>query len=284
MLIAGAESRISFDSIQKLSFSTLGIALLSYCAVSPRSLPVPEYNRLFLKNLSVVWLAAIAPVFVLLSVFVGKYNNINTLIGTFHVSFTLGYALAFISEIIVTTIVRLGVFKIWEPAIFSLTPEVPSIILPWVLREKQYKPKRITLFAADFGASCVASPIIEEYLKLKIVQWTCKLPRWVNSTNCCNAQSRATPYSLLIFVWIIFRNFKHNNNKMQQSKRRKKKQKTLQPVRSIDSPQVTNINCYVTQMLAASLGLKLCDVTRRILMYTKVSLMRASVGFVWLLA
>ena len=36
-------------------------------------------------------------------------------------------------------------------------------------------------------------------------------------------------------------------------------------------PQVTNINCYVTQMLAASLGLKLCDVTRRILMYTKVS-------------
>ena len=100
-------------------------------------------------------------------------------IGTFHVSFTLGYILAFISEIVVTTVVRLGVFKIWEPSIFSLTPQVPSIILPWVLREKQYKPKRITLFAADFGASCIASPIIEEYLKLKVVQWTCKLPRLV---------------------------------------------------------------------------------------------------------
>lgn len=78
MLIAGAESKISFDSLQKLAFSTFGIALLSYCAVSPRSLPVPEYNRLFLQNLSVVWLAAIAPVVVLLAVYDGKYNNINT--------------------------------------------------------------------------------------------------------------------------------------------------------------------------------------------------------------
>mmetsp|Transcript_1476 Transcript_1476/g.3330 ORF Transcript_1476/g.3330 Transcript_1476/m.3330 type:complete len:842 (-) Transcript_1476:145-2670(-) len=240
VLIAGTESRISFDSIQKLSFSTLGVALLSYCAVSPRSLPFPEYNRLFLQNLSIVWLAAIGPVFSLLAVYDGKYNNINTVIGTFHVSFTLGYALAFISEIFVTTAVRLGVFKIWEPAIFSLTPEVPSIILPWVLREKQYKPKRITLFAADFAASCVASPIIEEYLKLKVMQWTCKLPR----------------------------NFKQSIN-VQKTKRRKKLSYVLQPVRSKDAPQVANINCYITQMLAASLGLKLFDVSRRILMYTK---------------
>ncbi|EJK63190.1 hypothetical protein THAOC_16170 [Thalassiosira oceanica] len=156
-------------------------------------------------------------------------------IGTFHVSFTLGYALAFIAEVITTTLVRLGVFKIWEPAIFNLTPEVPSIILPWVLREKQYKPKRITLFAADFAASCIASPVIEEIIKLKVVQWTCRLPR----------------------------NFKTGNSS--KGKGRKKRV----PVRGIDSPQVTNINCYMVQMLAASLGLKLFDVTRRILMYTK---------------
>jgi len=240
-VITGTESRISFDSIQKLSFSTIGVALLSYCAVSPRSLPFPEYNRLFLQNLSIVWLAAIAPVVLLIGVYDGKYNNINTAIGTFHVSFTLGYALAFISEIVVTTAVRLGVFKIWEPAIFSLTPAVPSIILPWVLREKQYKPKRITLFAADFAASCVASPIIEEYLKLKVMQWTCRLPR----------------------------NFKQIKKVQTKSKRRRKHQNALQPVRSIDAPQVVNINCYITQMLAASLGLKLFDVSRRILMYTK---------------
>ena len=39
--------------------------------------------------------------------------------------------------------------------------------------------------------------------------------------------------------------------------------------RDADAPDVTNINCYVIQMLAASLGLKLFDTTRRILMYTK---------------
>lgn len=38
-----------------------------------------------------------------------------------------------------------------------------------------------------------------------------------------------------------------------------------------EGDEVTNINCYVTQMLAASLGLKLFDSTRRILMYTKKS-------------
>ena len=64
-----------------------------------------------------------------------------------------------------------------------------------------------------------------------------------------------------------YRNFKHGK-KVQKGKRRRK-QNTLQSVRSLEAPQVSNINCYVTQMLAASLGLKLFDITRRILMYTK---------------
>lgn len=239
VLIAGASSRITFDSVQKLGFATLGVALMSYCAVSPRSLPFPEYNRLFLQNLSIVWLAAIAPIISLVAVYDGKHNNINTAIGTFYISLTLGYTLAFLSEVAVTTIVRLGVFKIWEPDIFSLTSEVPTPILPWVLREKAYKPKRITLFAADFASSCVAAPIIEEVLKLKICQWTSKLPR----------------------------NFKPV--KVQKGKRKRSKKTVAEAVRSIDAPQVTNVNCYVVQMLAASLGLKLFDITRRILMYTK---------------
>eukprot|EP00985_Skeletonema_marinoi_P010034 scaffold4726_cov103-Skeletonema_marinoi.AAC.2 len=241
VMIAGASSRITFDSVQKLGFSMLGVALMSYCAVSPRTLPFPEYNRLFLHNLSIVWLAAWAPIISLIAVYDGKYNSINTAIGTFYISLTLGYTLAFLSEVAVTTIVRLGVFKIWEPDIFSLTSEVPTPILPWVLREKAYKPKRITLFVADFASSCIAAPIIEEVLKLKICQWTSKLPR----------------------------NFKAV--KVQKGKRKRSKKTVAQAVRSIDAPQVTNVNCYVVQMLAASLGLKLFDVTRRILMYTKKS-------------
>ena len=144
--ISGANTKLTVDSIQRISFIGLSMALLSYFAVSPRSLPFPEYNRLFLQNFSTVGIGTIAPIVTFLAVFDGRYNNINTAIGTCHISFSLGYALTLILEIIVTTAVRLGVFSIWEPSIFFLTPSVPSIILPWVLREKQYKPKRITLF------------------------------------------------------------------------------------------------------------------------------------------
>ena len=70
-------NKITFDSIQKGTFATLSLALLSYCAVSPRSLPFPEYNRLFLQNLSLIAIATIAPVVTFLSVFDGRHNNIN---------------------------------------------------------------------------------------------------------------------------------------------------------------------------------------------------------------
>lgn len=35
---------------------------------------------------------------------------------------------------------------------------------------QNYRPKRITLFAADFLTSCVACPIIEEVVKMWIVK------------------------------------------------------------------------------------------------------------------
>ena len=101
-----------------------------------------------------------------------------------------------------------------------------------------------------------------------VVQWTCRLPRWVFKQGCVcffPCLPMLTQPSLCTH-WN--RNFKHNKKLYQKGKRRKK-QNTLQPVRATDAPQVSNINCYVTQMLAASLGLKLFDITRRILMYTK---------------
>lgn len=152
----------------------------------------------------------------------------------------MGYALSFLFEIIWTTILRLAVFCIWEPAIFQLTPEVPSLVLPWVLRDKKYRPKRITLFAADFATSCIASPIIEEYIKLKIVQWSVNLPR----------------------------NYQWKRRK--SDKKGKKRSQARELIeRSAGEHDVTNINTYVTHMLAASLGIKMCDTIRRILMYTK---------------
>lgn len=121
----------------------------------------------------------IAPLFTFLMVFDPRENDINNEISAFHLAFTLGYSLIFLLEILYTTLIRLSVFSWFEPNVFQLSPRVPTLVLPWVLRENRYRPKRITLFAADFATSCVACPIIEEFVKLKILQWSARLPRYV---------------------------------------------------------------------------------------------------------
>lgn len=238
--------QISFDSIQKIVFYSIGTLLLCYCAVSPRTLPFAEYNKKFKKNIQRVMLTYIVPSVTFLLIYDSKETSLNALLNTFYASATLGYSVALIMEVIVTTIIRLGVFLIWEPAIFDLTPEVPLIILPWTLREQSYRPKRITLFAADFAATCIAAPIIEECVKLQIVELTTKLPsnyRWRKA-------------------------LKHEESGNKKKKKRRKQ--FLEEIeRQAGDPAVTNINSYMSHMYAASLGIKLCETTRRILLYTK---------------
>lgn len=103
-------------------------------------------------------------------------NQVNA----FYEAVTIGYGLAFVLQLMFTTLIRLVVFLWFEPDVFKLTPQVPALMLPWVLRENRYRMKRITLFAADYATSCVAGPIIEEYVKLKILQWSSPLPRFVS--------------------------------------------------------------------------------------------------------
>ena len=232
---------INFDSIQKISILLVSVVLLCYCAVSPRTLPLADYNMKFNENIRIVSLALIAPMITFFSVLDTRQNDINDVISTFYQSFTIGYVLAFVLEIVWTTMIRISVFALWEPDIFKLSPEIPSLVVPWVLRETGYMPKRITLFAADFLTTCVASPIIEEYVKFKILQWSIDLPK--------------------NFRWVV---------KTSSKSKRKRKIAEALP-RNLGDPGVFNINIYVTQMLAASLGMKLCDAGRRILMYTKAS-------------
>ena len=97
----------------------------------------------------------------------------------FYEAVTIGYGLAFVLQVVFTTFIRLVVFWWFEPDVFKLTPQVPALVLPWVLRENRYRTKRITLFAADYATSCVAGPVIEEYVKLKILQWSSQLSRFV---------------------------------------------------------------------------------------------------------
>jgi hypothetical protein len=135
-------------------------------------------------------------------------------------------------EIVAATVCRLMTFVAWEPSIFSLTPRIPTIVLPWVLREQGYHPKRITLFVADFFTSCVACPIIEEAGKLVLVNLCLSLPR----------------------------NFA-----------RDKKGRKVKVRSSGQGMQVTNVNPYVVSMLVASWGVKFTDSLRRVLLYSKPS-------------
>lgn len=117
-----------------------------------------------------------------------KPNNVYyDLVNAIYSSFIFGYLWAFAMEIVLTTLLRLAVFSWWEPDLFagpggsaptSPTPP-PWPILPWVLRDYKYRPKRITLLMADFVTSCVASPVVEEYVKLRILQWTIPLAKYV---------------------------------------------------------------------------------------------------------
>ena len=176
---------MSFGSIQKISWCLLAISLLSYAAVSPSTLPLTEYNLQFYENFRLVCLSTIAPALYMLFVFDPRANDINSVTNAFVVAFFFGYAGIYILQLVATTILRHLLFVCLEPNVFSLTPKVPLPVLPWVLRECQYRPKRITLFAADFATSCVACPIIEECLKLFLLQQACKLPRYV-SFACCH--------------------------------------------------------------------------------------------------
>jgi hypothetical protein len=83
-------------------------------------------------------------------------------------------------------------------------------------------------------------------MKLKVVEISSKLPCNYNLKKVLNGTT--------------------NNGK----RKKKKRMYALEEVqRNPGEAPVTNINSYVSHMLAASLGIKLCDSTRRILMYTK---------------
>lgn len=193
----------------------------------------------FYENIRLVSLSVIAPLLTVLFVFDARENDINSWINTFFVSYTFGYALTFGLEIISTTLVRLGVFHWLEPNVFSFLPSVPLPVLPWVLKDIGYRPKRITLFAADVATSCIVAPVVEEAVKLKLLEWTTNLPK----------------------------NFKWTVRESKKSKRKRKVAEAI--VRGHGEKDIINANKFVSQMLAVSLGLKLCDTGRRILMYTK---------------
>ena len=171
--------RWTLDSIMKLTTCLFLAAICCYAAVSPRTLPWIEYNQLFYSNLRIASLAMIPPLLILILVMDVTNNTIQNIVNCFYHAFTVGYVSVFVMEVIITTLLRLLVFALSERPIFGLSPKVPLWVVPWVLREYHYRPKRITLFVADFVTSCVACPLLEEWGKLLLLQGTVSLPRYV---------------------------------------------------------------------------------------------------------
>lgn len=89
---------------------------------------------------------------------------------------------------------------------------------------------------------------------------------------------RAFDVSLWIFLnlccfGLVFVDNRNFNWVIKTSSKNKRKRRVAEaiPRSNANEPEVTNINSYVTQMFAASMGLKVCDMGRRILMYTKAN-------------
>ena len=79
--LAEAGALITFDSMQKIAFFSMGTCILSYCAVSPRTLEMAEYNAQFKKIVQRVMLTFIVPLITfLLLVLEVKENDLNSLV------------------------------------------------------------------------------------------------------------------------------------------------------------------------------------------------------------
>lgn len=87
-----------------------------------------DYNLRFRRNVQRVMLAFIVPASTLLSVVEPKENDFNSLIGTFYISATLGYALPFFIETGITSAIRLGYSGYGNQKHLELYPLI--IILP----------------------------------------------------------------------------------------------------------------------------------------------------------
>jgi hypothetical protein len=74
---------LTFDSLHKLTFFALSNVFLCYCAVSPRTLELAEYNRAFRNNIHTASLVLIGPILELISIVERKQIDLNSLVSIY---------------------------------------------------------------------------------------------------------------------------------------------------------------------------------------------------------
>ena len=155
-------------SLIQISICLILSTVVCYAAVSPQTLPFLEYNQKFYEILKIASLTCIPPMVVSALVVDRASIRLSHLVNGFYYAFTIGYVVTFVLEILWATLIRLAVFAIWEPNVFDMTPQVPLITVPWVLRDQKYLVKPITLIVQDLVTSVAICPLMEEWIKLVI--------------------------------------------------------------------------------------------------------------------
>ncbi|KAG7345566.1 ion channel [Nitzschia inconspicua] len=285
-----------FISTQRILLCACLATIVSYAAVSPRSLNFVEYNQKFYENLLRVALVVLPPLCLYGWAVVdwsgggdkipvaGNVNNIpfqeqlhgnspiHDLIRAMSRSFTLGYMGVFVLEIVLTTFLRLAVFSLWEPNLFG-PPQAPSAMLDG---------KNGFSGGSSLGlpppAWFILPWVLREH-KFRVKRITLLIADFL--TSCVAAPIVEEVSKLLLLQWTV--PLSKNFNWVRRSSKHSKNKIVAEPISAHENHSamghidrvgqrdgmVTYINPYISGMLAVSLGLKWADAIRRVCMYTK---------------
>jgi len=270
---------LASDTVLKVSGLIVLGTVLSYISVSPRTLPLVEYNGEYKASLLRITSAAVWPCVLLAIVYRGKDANINRVIDTFTTSIIVGYPILCIIEAVLATLIRLIIMKIFEPDAFKLCPRVPALLLPWRLTSEGYFPSRVTLVLFSAINNCIMAPIVEELFKARILIQALRKNASTNDRlngdmrkNDANLPPIPTSPQSIPIPDANSQAATTVENKGDIVSVDRSSSALVQPLQQryldIVSRKWVTIRTYVIFMLAASLGLKVIDNTRRILLYT----------------
>lgn len=228
---------LKFSSVVKLTAVAVTVTILSYLSVVPQTLAPTEYNLAFKALVVRVSSSMLWPAFILAVIFRGADADVNAMIGLFVSAFFLGYPILYVLELLLISLARVAILKVTDPNVFErLCPRVPGLILPWMLREEKYIPSRLTTLLFSAVSSCAVAPAVEEFFKLKLLRRVL-----LGGTGATRAAVRPRR------GWGLGR-----------------REESVSP----PPPRPLTVRSYMIFMAALTMGLKVADNTRRILVYT----------------
>ena len=275
---------INLSSTFKLIMISVLGGCLSYISIVPRDAFVEDYNRMFKETLLRLVLSSIWPLFLMWLLFGSKHANVNQVVDSFVKSFFQLYPVVCGVEFIFATICRVISLNTFEPGVFNLFPDTPGIILPWTLPQHGYLPKRVTMYIFSFINGCGIGPIIEESFKLgmlshiirvldrnnkKAQQDVSKGGQKSNNAKGCTLPAKSSS--------------DHRSSRLASTNIDTKSQSVPEANRGKKGPEVSTafgerphiwpitVRTQIIHMLAISLGLKVADNYRRILLYNAPS-------------